>query len=312
MTLRRILISSLAAAAVLASAPQVAAQGAGANWAPSKDMRILLSSGPGSAFDVLARAASKQWPKYFGVSLDHVMKQPKDGHTIGLTSSGTYLDQMLEPTFPWKVTDIPVFLGIDTPPVGVLTGTKGGLNTWDDVRNAKRRVVVVRWGKLSMDIPVIKDLVGRKVDVTTASFGSMGPILSALQSGDGDLWSSVTSVTAMQPVKEGHMRLLFVYANKRLPDLPEVPTHLELGFPAEAVNIVVMRLWYAAIGTPPHILASLGERLSNLFKDPEILPWAKQNGLIYEIISGEAAKEKQLGMYKIITDNVDIHKKYGG
>lgn len=323
---RSVILGAIAALALLATAPSASAQDASSKWAPSKDMRVVLSSGPGSAFDVLARAASKLWKKYYGVdlivqnlpgaggtlSIDRVMKSPKDGHTIGFMSSSPYLDQLIQSTFPWDVRDIPVFLGIDTPPVGVLTGAKTGFKTWQDVRNAKRRIVIVRWGKLSLDVSIIKDLVAHGVDVSTASFGSFAPIMSAIQSGDGDLWSSVTSITAMEHVREGTMRPLFVYSNERVPYLPDVPTHLELGFPENWINVVVMRLWYAPIGTPDNVTASLGARLANLFKDPEIAPWAHKNGLIYKVITGDKAKQKQLGLHKILTDNLEIYKKYGG
>ena len=319
-------IGAVVASSVIAVSSGALGQDAISRWAPTQDMRIIVSSGVGSGFDVIARAAGKLWRKYFGVdlivqnnagaggtlSLDSVNKARADGQTIGLMSSSPYLEQLQEPTFPWNVRDFPIFLGNDTPPVGVLTGTKSGFMNWKDVQNAKRKIVVVRFGKLNIDIPAIKDLLGHKVEVTTAQFGNAAPINAAIESGDAQLWSSVTSITSMEPVKEGRMRVLYVYSDTRLPYLPDVPTHLELGMPAEWINTVVMRLWYAPIGTPPHILASLQERLTRLLNDPEISKWALDTGLVYKIISGEEAKQKQLGMFKILTDNFDIVKEYGG
>ncbi len=295
------------------------------DWKPTKTMRLVVTTGAGTAFDVLARAAANHWEKYFGVDLivqnvtggggtlgiDDVMKA-RDANTIGLMPSVHYLDQLVQPAFPWKPSDIPIFLGIDTPPVGVLTGTESGYETWEQVRESDKRVIVVRFQGLTYDMPLLVDLAEHGVDIATASFDSFAPIMSSIQSGDGQLWSSVLSLTAMDQVKEGTMRVLYVYADERLPDLPDVPTHKELGMPENWISTSVSRMFFAPPETDEGTLDCMNKRLNALLDDPEIYPWAVKNGIIYKIVSGEKTRKDTQGLYEIIDGNKELFEKYGG
>ncbi|AJE48826.1 Bug family tripartite tricarboxylate transporter substrate binding protein [Celeribacter indicus] len=295
-------------------------------WQPSRDMRLIVTTGAGSAFDVLARAAANQWEKYFGVDVvvqnlpgaggllgvDEVLSSRPDGNVIGLMPSTGYLDQLIEPSFPWDVRDIPVFLGISTPSIGVLTSVDSGYETWEDVRNSDDRLVIVRWDKLTMDMPIVVDLSEHDADIATAAFDSFAPIIASIQSGDAQLWSSVLSVTAMEHVEEGTMRVLFVYSDERLPNLPDVPTYRELGMPEEWGTNSVSRMWFAPVDTPQETLDCLNERLGQLLEDPEIGPWARENGIIEEIVPGEQTKTQQEGLYEIISEHNDLYMEHGG
>ena len=78
------------------------------------------------------------------------------------------------------------------------------------------------------------------------------------------------TVSTMEFIKSGRLRALVVAASERYPELPDVPTALELGFPGFAADA-----WTAAAahaGTPKAIV----EKLSNLFVRILALPETRE------------------------------------
>lgn len=75
----------------------------------------------------------------------------------------------------------------------------------------------------------------------------------------------------------GKLRVLAVAADKRLPQLPDVPTVQQaLGFPF-AINT-----WYAAYaprGTPAAIVDRLNAAFNTVLKQPEVRKWADERAI---------------------------------
>ena len=320
------IFKTAAALALIVPLAGFAADARAQEWKPTQTMQMIVASGAGTAYDVMARGMSKHWEKYFGVKLvvqniaaaggslgfDRVATSKPDGHTIGFMSRSPYIGEMMKKSFAWNLSDVPMILGADTPPYAVATGTKSPFKAWDDVRKAKTRIKIGIAGQLATDIVVIKDLLERKVEVTSASFGGTNQIVTAIQAGDVDVWTTVASQTLLDPVKAGHVRPLFTLATTRYSELPDTPTYLELGMPEEYKNVGAIRLWFAPIGTPQAIVDETAKRMTALLDDPELKDWNKTNGFVEALMSGAAAKATQDGLYKIIKDNDDIYQKYGG
>jgi tripartite-type tricarboxylate transporter receptor subunit TctC len=323
---RRTLYKFALGMGLLTSLPAASAEVPASTWKPDGNMEMVVASGVGTAYDILARAMGRLWPKYFGGSLivqnvagaggglgvDRVVKSKPDGRTIGFMSTSPYLSESVESTFPWKMQDIPFFLAAATPPYVIVTGGNSPYKTWEDVRKAKKRIASGSTGRAVGDVVHIKDLVDHGVDVTTAVFGGTPATLAAIESGDADIWSSVASISIMEPIKQGQLRPLFIYAAKRYPSLPDVPTHIELGMPEEAKYVNSVRLWFAPPKTPANVLQGLEQRMTALLQDPEIEQWSKDNGLVETILSGAQARENAQGFADILRRHFDIYQKYGG
>jgi tripartite-type tricarboxylate transporter receptor subunit TctC len=323
MGFRKTLLNLAAGFVLLGPLPALSAE---AEWKPSNNMELVVASGVGTAYDVLARAMSRLWPKYFGVSLivqniagaggglgvDRVVKSKPDGQMIGLMSTSPYLSESIEPTFPWKIGDIPVWIAAATPPYVIVTGANSPYKTWEDLRHAKKRVAVGSTGRAIGDVPHIKDLLDHGVEVTTAVFGGTPATLAAIESGDADIWSSVASISVMEPIQQKHVRPLFVYADKRYYTLPDVPTHIEVGMAEEYKYVSSIRMWFAAPKTPANILKGLETRTTALLNDPEIKDWAKDQGLVDSILSGKQAEESIQGYAGIARKYYDVYQKFGG
>ena len=74
------------------------------------------------------------------------------------------------------------------------------------------------------------------VDMVHVAYKGAGPALSDLLGGNIQLMFD-TLGTALPPVKGGLLRALAVSSAKRIPDLPDVPTMAESGYPEYGVSV---------------------------------------------------------------------------
>ena len=317
---RQRFLNFAAAVAFLLPLPATAA-----DWQPPGTMNVIVATAAGGAYDVLARAMSRHWEKYFGVKaivqnqgaaggslgMDRVATSKPDGLTIGFMSRAPYLGEMFTKTFVWNIDDLPIVLAIGTPPYALVTGSTSPYKTWDDVRKSKTRVRIATANQLATEVTFIRDLLDHGREVTTANLNASA-IVTSLQANDVDIWASVASLVILDPIKGGHLRPLYTFDTQRYKPLPDVPTHIELGMPANWKDVNSSRLWFAPIGTPNDVTDSIAKRMTALLNDPEIKSWSEEQGLVDGIIPAADAKRSQAGLYKLMKDNDDIVKKYGG
>jgi len=79
-------------------------------------------------------------------------------------------------------------------------------------------------------------------------------------------------------IKEHKMRALAVATEKRLPQLPSVPTLEEMG-----LKNMVMSNWFGLVApakTPPAIIAKLNDAANRALKDPDIIKAIQEPGNI--------------------------------
>ena len=310
----------LLAAAILMPLP-----GAAAEWKPKGNMTVVVTSGAGAAYDVLARAMAKHWVKYFGVKaivknikgaggtlgMDRVAHSKPNGQTIGFTSRSPYLTELIKRSFPWKVEDIPVIIAATTPRYAFTVSTKSPFKTWDDIRKAKRKIRIGIASRLTTELAIISDLTKHGREVATGSMKTAELITSVI-AGDLDIWNVVTSKTFEDVWRAGDVTPLVFLSDKRDPRFPNVPTHIELGMERDWMAFQSIRMWFTAIGTPKPIIKSIGDRITKLLDDPAIKDWADKSGFVKGLIPGDEAKNAQAAAVNMIKKNWDLYKKYGG
>jgi tripartite-type tricarboxylate transporter receptor subunit TctC len=96
---------------------------------------------------------------------------------------------------------------------------------------------------------------------------------------------------------------VWVYSDKRLPQLPNVPTVKELGYPQLAEMDNVIRLLGATPGTPPEIMEILRTSFKKAMEDPECI---KQ--LAVSETNPEYLDEK--GALDLVKQSLEGYKKY--
>ena len=98
-------------------------------------------------------------------------------------------------------------------------------------------------------------------------FKGNAEVLNALLGGHVKVHFALTAST-LQHVRSGAVRVLAVTTEKRLPDLPDVPTIAELGYPGYEISS-----WqgvFAPAGTPKDIIDKLNGEIVAMLKTPEV------------------------------------------
>ena len=118
------------------------------------------------------------------------------------------------------------------------------------------------------------------VEITHVPFSGAAPAIQALLAGTTQL--AVTALPAALPfVQSGEIKALALTGEHRWPDLPEVPTMIELGyrdFIAETAQF-----FFAPAKTPPGIVERLAAKSIELLKVPAIVAQLRDNG--YEVVT---------------------------
>ena len=114
-----------------------------------------------------------------------------------------------------------------------------------------------------------------KVDVKHIPFQGGNPAMLALMTGDINIMAS--TATAIPSIKNGDLVGIAVGSEQRSPNLPQVPTYAENGFPG-----FVASSWagiFAPAGTPEAILDKINQDINEALNDPEVLRAFETMGL---------------------------------
>lgn len=224
--------------------------GALAQAFPSRPVRIVVPFAPGGGADIYARMLAQAMSSQLGqsvvvendgggagmIALEKVSRAPKDGHTLLLTTS-TAISAVpnLYKKLPYKVEDFTPVALIGKFPFHVF------VHPSVPVRDMREFVAYAKAnpGKLSYATAgrgSIPHLVGEMVkgslglDMLDVAYKGSGPAVSDLVAGHVQVFMDVAS-PALTHALAGKLKVLAVMDEKRAPQIPDVPTMDELGYP---------------------------------------------------------------------------------
>jgi tripartite-type tricarboxylate transporter receptor subunit TctC len=116
-----------------------------------------------------------------------------------------------------------------------------------------------------------------KEDVIHIPYKGAGPASLAVASGETPI-GCTASFGVLQFAKQGKVRILAISSDKRSPNLPDVPTFIELGYPQ--INDYTVSGFFVAKGTPLEILEKLNQVVNQALETPEIKEKFEHAGLI--------------------------------
>jgi len=235
---------ALAALAALAASSLAAAQGY-----PNKPIHLLVAFPPGGPVDIIARLVGPKIGEILGqpvvvenkvgasgnIATQEVAKSSPDGYTMLAHSSAYAVNPTLFSNAGYDpVKDLlPVAVVAQQANI-VLVNASFPAKTLEELRQAMQN------GKLAFASPgtgttphlTAENLfhVKWKADATHVPFKGAGPAVAGLLSSQPPIGCMAGS-GPMANIKAGKLRALAVSSAQRLPQLPDVPTLDELGYP---------------------------------------------------------------------------------
>ena len=274
----------------------LAAGGVAAQAFPSKPIRVVIPFVAGGSSDIVGRAIASKFQELFGqpgivenrpgangaIAAEFVAKAEPDGYTILVGSIGVFsINAALFKELRYHpVRDFaPITLAVTTPNVLV---TKPGLavsSMHDLVELAKTnpgRLSYCSSGTGSSDhltAELLKQMSG--IFAVHVPYRGGAACQTDLMGGQVDLsFQNLGAVTNY--IRGGRMKALAVTARSRHPQLPNVPTVAEAGFPD-----LVVTSWQAAAAparTPREVVAKINDAAVKALRSPDIRERMNQIG----------------------------------
>lgn len=253
---------------------------------PSDTVKIVVPFAAGGPADQIARIISTPLGLLLGktVVVDNrggaggvigvavAAKAPADGQTLLLTTSSLVITAGTTPNLPYNPRkDLePIYLLGEVQTMLVVRPTLG-VNTLAELVAKAKGPTQLNYGSTGVGgtMHIGAELFSKAANVSMVHIPYRGaaPALVDLMAGTVDLVNA--DVPVLRPyVKDGRIKGLVIYDTKRSPQLPDVPTAAEAGFPS-----LQMTNWYGVLvpaATPPEVRAKLGAALATLVRQPEI------------------------------------------
>ncbi len=286
---RRALLLGGIAAPLASPAPALA------QWSPSRPIRLVVGFPPAGTTDIAARIIAEPLSQRLGqpvtienrpgaggnVGADVVAKGEADGHLLLMqtVSAGAINYQLYGPRIPYKPEDFAAVSLVVRVPNAIFVNPGVRATTLAElvalVRANPGRMNIGSSGvgtSLHMTGELLK--LAANLDLTHVPFRGAGPMLQEIIAGRIEVGvDNLPSVIGH--LREGRLRPLAVTTATRSPQLPEVPTTAEAGFPS-----VEATAWFGVVAparTPRPVIARLNREIEAILADPAI--WGRMADL---------------------------------
>jgi len=282
--MRRVMLPGLALVAVLL----VAGSGLAAADFPNKPVNLVIGFAAGGETDIVVRAMNEELGKRLGVpavvlnkpgsgglvGAEFVAKSKPDGYNLLVLSLSHVLRQAGDPNMSVNVLkDFEPICRFVTQPIVIVAKGDSQFKTIESlIAFGKQNVNKLNFG--SPGVGSVGHFAGELFKAETKAtfkhvpFAGSAPSITALMGGHIDFL--ITALPALGgKVASGDLRILASFADKRLPEMKDVPTLIERGFSGARLSG-----WFgfvAPAGTPKEILDKLGPAFQATIKDPRIV-----------------------------------------
>jgi tripartite-type tricarboxylate transporter receptor subunit TctC len=280
---------------MLLHAPAVQAQ----EW-PNKPVRIVAPFAPGGSADTLGRIIAEQLSEAFHqqffvenkpgaggvVGSQMVSRAEPDGYTLLISGIASHaIAPIINPAIGYDpVRDFTHIAYLGGPPIVIVVRPQLGPKTIQDFIAYGRKSSE----KLSYASPgtgtaghLVGEFFGHKTGVPMEHVPYRGAALGVTDLVGGHVsFGSMTWTTAQGQIQAGTLLPLVVSSKARLPDYPNIPTLLELGYPE-----LVCTTWFSLSGPPKlpdEIVHKLNREVVKALQRPEVQKRLRDEQIIAE------------------------------
>ena len=239
------------------------AQGLSDKWGQP----VIVSNRPGGGSTIGTSIAAKAAP---------------DGHTLLISTFALAVNSSLQKTPYDPVKDFTAITEISTIPLMLVVHPDLPVTTLKQfIDYAKAQPAGVDYATSGAGTSthlageMFKAMTGARL--VQVPFKGNAEVMNALLGGHVKAHFGL-SASSLQHVRAGKLRVLAVTTEKRLTDLPDVPTVAELGYPDYEISS-----WqgvFAPAGTPREIVDRLGHEIVALIRSPEVTARIRNEGSV--------------------------------
>jgi tripartite-type tricarboxylate transporter receptor subunit TctC len=279
-----------------------------AAWAqdyPSRPVRVIVPFSPGGAVDGPMRVIAQELSKRLGqqvivdnkpgagatIGTDVVAKASPDGYTLLLASQTNAISATLYPKLPYDpIEDFAPISLIGREPGVLVVHPSLPVKTFQEfvayVKERPGRIDYASSGNGSgqhLFVALLASMTGMKMN--HVPYRGSGQATADLLGGQVQV--SIPGTAGMVGhIKAGKLRALAVTGAKRSPQLPDVPTVMELGVPGYEAYVWMGLL--APKGTPAPIIDKLFRELTQVLATSEVKTYMASAGI--EIVGSTPAE----------------------
>jgi tripartite-type tricarboxylate transporter receptor subunit TctC len=254
---------------------------------PNKPLTIIVPAAPGGILDQCSRLIAGELGKSLGqsvivdnkagasqiIGMNALARAEPDGHTLAMGSIGpNAAHYSVYPKLPYAPADIaPVVHVVSTPNVLLVNPNVPARTVAELVSLAKAKpgALVLASSGTATSGHLAGELLKMRagIDLTHVPYKGATPALTDLIGGQVHVMVD-NLVTALPQIRAGRLRALGVTSSRRLPELPEVPTIAEQGYPGFEVQV-----WVGLVApgrTPAATLQTLHREVSAILAQPAV------------------------------------------
>jgi len=284
------------------------ATGAAAQDYPVKPVRILVPYGPGGATDIIARIVAAKLTESLGqsfvvenrpgangnIALEAAAKAAPDGYTLLVGNVST--NAINETTYAQQLTVRPSrdLVGItklvEVPHIVVAKAALPANNIAELIALAKKEPGKINYTSAGLGsyphLDMEKFLRATGTEMVHVPYkGGAGQAIPAMVAGEVDL-AFFNMASLLPHIKSGRLKALAAIPTQRIPELPNVPTLAEQGYPGIGTN--AWQGMFAPAATPKPVVDKLYAATVAVLGRSE-----QKEGLAKQMMSVELSKSPQ-------------------
>jgi tripartite-type tricarboxylate transporter receptor subunit TctC len=256
-----------------------------AAW-PNRPLKIVVPYPAGGVNDAVARMLAEELRPLLGqpvvvdnragaggtIGMDAVAKAD-DGHTLAFAAISplTLNPHLMKVQYDPIKDFVPVASVMYSPVYVMATPRFKGKSFSDAIAAAKAqpgKVSIASSGYGTLGHIMIEQIRRKSgADLTHVPYKGGSQLITDAAGGQFDLFVANPFASINNLIDEGKLRVLAVTGPRRLPNLPQVPTLAELGYPE--ANLTSLFGFYAPAGTPPDVVRRLNADINKVLAEKE-------------------------------------------
>lgn len=276
---------------------------------PEKTIKLVVPFPPGGTTDVVARHIAPKVAEILGgnivienkggaggsIATDIVAKSPADGYTLLMATNSHTANPSIYKNLPFNTEKdfVSISLVGDSPGLFAVHPNVPANNLKEFVELAKKANPPLTFGTAGagtyphLSAELFKAQAG--INMTHIPYKGAGPALIDLIAGVYT-FKVEGAATGWKHVQAGKLKTFGVTSKERMPQMPDVPTIAEQGYPEYETNFWMAIL--APAGTPKDVVAKLEQAFVKAVQDKEVA--AKLDAISVRVIGKGAAATDEL------------------